>query len=816
MCYSVEVAADLPRRVVVVPLLALVCACGGGGDDAARDATPGPENDARVADADVAPDAMPPADAARPEPADGAPVDAGTPPPVEDAAPPADVAVEADSDPADAGPPAAVRVCSNGIDDDADGRTDFPADPQCATAEGGAEASVCEAAVSFFALGPSGGRFEVDLGSGVGRLESPVCGPGFGRERVFAMDVDRAGRLSARLQALGGGVQLSLRTDCDAADSETACDAPVFGAATVEADLVAPGRVFLVAESNAFEPAIDATLEVNLGPPRGDVPPPFVDCPAAPGALTVPPEGGRLPFDTLAALDAFPTCAPTERGLVEQVFALTVDAATQVRLEVLDTPRDTVLGLYAGCDPSAAPVACDDDSGAGTAARIDSATLSPGTYFIVVEARDVEGGALSATLDVALSPAPTPDCDNAADDDADGRVDAEDPGCSGAGDLDETDPDPAPSCGNGLDDDENGLTDWPEDPACTGPARWTEGSVCGPDLSVRPLETVERVDERSESRSAVVDAPATDDRLDLPCADRPGLEHWFVLPVERRSRVQLWVEDAEGRAPRALAAFSACSDGFVDCRPRFAAGPLVLQDVPAGPLYVAVEASVDPTGAGTPWVVRATIDSLVRACNDGLDNDGDDRIDRADPGCALELDDDEGDEPEPLPECGNGLDDDADGVTDYPEDPQCRFAGTVTEAPSCEADVPVTRVRGPGETRLSLRTAGRSFYEATCGGGARGPEQVVVLTLDERSDVSLVIENNDYDTVLFVRRVCDDAATELACNDDANGVASALSLPALEPGDYFVVLDGYDRSAGGADLVVQVSPAQAPAPEETP
>ncbi len=289
MCYSVEVAADLPRRVVVVPLLALVCACGGGGDDAARDATPGPENDARVADADVAPDAMPPADAARPEPADGAPVDAGTPPPVEDAAPPADVAVEADSDPADAGPPAAVRVCSNGIDDDADGRTDFPADPQCATAEGGAEASVCEAAVSFFALGPSGGRFEVDLGSGVGRLESPVCGPGFGRERVFAMDVDRAGRLSARLQALGGGVQLSLRTDCDAADSETACDAPVFGAATVEADLVAPGRVFLVAESNAFEPAIDATLEVNLGPPRGDVPPPFVDCPAAPGALTVPP-----------------------------------------------------------------------------------------------------------------------------------------------------------------------------------------------------------------------------------------------------------------------------------------------------------------------------------------------------------------------------------------------------------------------------------------------------------------------------------------------------------------------------------------------
>jgi hypothetical protein len=333
---------------------------------------------------------------------------------------------------------------------------------------------------------------------------------------------------------------------------------------------------------------------------------------------------------------------------------------------------------------------------------------------------------------------------------------------------------------------------------------------------VRPLEVVERLDDRSESRSARVDAPATDDRLDLPCADRPGLEHWFVLPVERRSRVQVSVEDVDGRAPRALAAFSACSDGFVDCRPRFAAGPLVLQDVPAGPLYVAVEEAADPTATGAPWVLSATIDSLVRACNDGLDNDGDGRLDRADPGCALELDDDEGDEPEPLPECGNGVDDDADGVTDYPEDPQCRFAGTVTEAPSCEADVPMTRLSGPGETRLSLRTAGRSFYEASCGGGARGPEQVVVLTLDERSDVSLVVENTDYDTVLFVRQVCDDAATELGCNDDTNGLASALSLPGLEPGDYFVMLDGYDRSAGGADLVVQVVAAQVPAPEEVP
>jgi len=819
VCYAVGVAAYLNRRFVATCLLvpAFVGACGSAGDETAPDAARATESDARVADGPVSPDAdaASPPDAARPEPADGAPSDAA-PTPMDDAARPTDGAVEGDADPVDAASPSGAPACANGLDDDADGRADFPADPQCGTAEGGAEASVCDAAVSFVALGPSGGRFEVDLGSGAGQFEQSACGPGFGRERVFALDLERPARLHARLEALGGGVQLSLRTDCDDETSESICDAPDFGAAMVDAEVASPGRVFLVAESNAFEPAFDATLEVVLEPPRGERPPPFAGCPVAPGALTVPAEGGRLPFDSLAAVDAFPTCAPTEGGLVEQVFALTLDAPTRVRLEVQDSPRDTVLGLYAGCDPSAAPVACDDDSGPGTAARLERPALPAGTYFVVVEARDVEGGLLSATLDVSLSPAPAPACDNAADDDADGRVDASDPGCNGRGDPDETDPEPAPSCGNGLDDDGDGRTDWPDDAACTGPARWSEGSACGPELSVRPLEVVEQVEDRSASSAAVVDGPATDDRLDLPCADRPGLEHWFVLPVQRRSRVELWVEDADGRAPLAIAAFSACSDGFIDCRSRFAAGPLVLADIPAGPLYVAVEAPSDPTASSAPWVVRAAIDSLVRACNDAIDNDADGRIDRADPGCALELDDDEGDEPEPLPECGNGLDDDQDGVADYPEDPQCRFAGTVTEAPSCEADVPVTRLRGPGETRLSLRTAGRSFYEASCGGGARGPEQVVVLTLDEPSDVTLVVENNDYDTVLFVRRVCDDAATELGCNDDTNGLASALSLPALEPGDYFVVLDGYDRSAGGADLVIQVNAAQAPAPEEAP
>jgi hypothetical protein len=199
----------------------------------------------------------------------------------------------------------------------------------------------------------------------------------------------------------------------------------------------------------------------------------------------------------------------------------------------------------------------------------------------------------------------------------------------------------------------------------------------------------------------------------------------------------------------------------------------------------------------------------VRACNNGLDDDGDALVDAHDPGCAFGLDDDEVHDPAALPECSNGLDDDADGAVDYPSDAQCRFAGTPTEAPSCERDVPTSRVDAT-EARLTLRTSGPNLYEASCGAGARGPEQVVVLTLAERSDVTLRVENNDYDTVLFVRRACDDAGSEVGCNDDFNGLASGLDLQGLEAGDYFVFLDGYDRGSGGADVVIRVTPARAP------
>jgi hypothetical protein len=110
--------------------------------------------------------------------------------------------------------------------------------------------------------------------------------------------------------------------------------------------------------------------------------------------------------------------------------------------------------------------------------------------------------------------------------------------------------------------------------------------------------------------------------------------------------------------------------------------------------------------------------SHVRACSDGIDNDGDGLIDfPADPGCDSPSDNDESnvlaqcsdgidndgngrtDWPEDLscdgpdddtengvPACSDGIDNDGDGLTDYPADPDCASPAGISEAalPRCQ------------------------------------------------------------------------------------------------------------------------------------
>lgn len=70
-------------------------------------------------------------------------------------------------------------------------------------------------------------------------------------------------------------------------------------------------------------------------------------------------------------------------------------------------------------------------------------------------------------------------CDNGFDDDGDGLVDLDDPGCGWPGGSTES-----PACDDGIDNDGDGLVDYPEDPQCSSGADDTEanqstGGSCG-------------------------------------------------------------------------------------------------------------------------------------------------------------------------------------------------------------------------------------------------------------------------------------------------------------------------------------------------
>jgi hypothetical protein len=84
---------------------------------------------------------------------------------------------------------------------------------------------------------------------------------------------------------------------------------------------------------------------------------------------------------------------------------------------------------------------------------------------------------------------------------------------------------------------------------------------------------------------------------------------------------------------------------------------------------------------------RAAILALASqpACSDGLDDDADGLADYPDdPGCASASD---VDERSPLLVCDDGADNDGDGFSDFPDDPGCRDGAHPTENPQCQDGV---------------------------------------------------------------------------------------------------------------------------------
>jgi hypothetical protein len=99
-------------------------------------------------------------------------------------------------------------------------------------------------------------------------------------------------------------------------------------------------------------------------------------------------------------------------------------------------------------------------------------------------------------------------------------------------------------------------------------------------------------------------------------------------------------------------------------------------------------------------------------------------------------------------------------------------------------------------------------FQATCAGGATSPDRVYRLTIRRRSTVRISSEQAEWDGAIYLRSDCTDAATELGCNDDAGDNRHSMIETELDPGTYYVFMDGFSSGSEGTyTLDVEVTPA---------
>jgi cysteine-rich repeat protein len=95
-------------------------------------------------------------------------------------------------------------------------------------------------------------------------------------------------------------------------------------------------------------------------------------------------------------------------------------------------------------------------------------------------------------------------------------------------------------------------------------------------------------------------------------------------------------------------------------------------------------------------------------------------------------------------------------------------------------------------------------YSGGCGGSAR--EAVYVVTPDVAGTLTAELVGG-YNSVLYARSSCADAATETACDDTASPSGSRdISFPVLASTSYYLFVDGFSGAFGASTLHVTVTP----------
>lgn len=415
------------------------------------------------------------------------------------------------------------------------------------------------------------------------------------------------------------------------------------------------------------------------------------------------------------------------------------------------------------------------------------------------------------------------ECGDMVDNNGDGLIDfPDDPGCTDPNDDTETTVCPGPSCpvcSDGVDNDNDGLIDYPNDPGCFAASSTTEG------CTQSELITVVTMPQTSGTTVGATNdftpppgqfnghacgttgnhtAPDVAFQLDLPATTSLDLNITFPGSTFDTTHVLL---------------DSTCGGTPIDCRD---APAMPLTNLAAGTYYLIVDGFSTASGAftlnvsgkiangescesalaqsgaltcGAGYACKGTQGSRTcqrTECGDGADNNGDGKIDFPDdPGC--ESRDDDSEEtvcPGPMcPACSNGIDDDMDGLIDYPDDPGCWSASDMIEA--CMQTEPIVAITSAVTTGTTVGAV--NDYVPYCGSSTHTAPDVV-LELDIPDLETLTLDVQGFDTAhSLLDSMC--SPDPIACSDPA-----AMTTKNLSAGRYYVVIEGWGTTSGAWTL----------------
>ncbi len=645
--------------------------------------------------------------------------------------------------------------CSDGLDNDDDGKVDYPADPGCLNSNQNSELDDCPSgpncpACSNAADDDLDGKTDADdpgcsnaRDTSEEEFNATACGP-----RVVVTPLPATGKTTGTLELAAS--HLISAGNCGGLGAELAYE------------LTVTEPMVIVASTAVAGTTVDTVVYV-----RG------ADCAS----------NSELTCNNDASSSA--TGSTVQASLQPGTYYIIVDGNTNMSAGTFNLEVTRFKGQGSACDAAIA-----GDCAPGFFCRAlpgqASTTCQPPRCGDGV---DDESGTLDTKVDYPLDPGCTSITDDSEDDDCPSG-----PNC--------------PACGNDADDDLDSKKDYPADPTCVSASGLSES--CD---SPEPIGTITAASTSGTTATATNDRdPACADTPSGPdllySIDLPQLDSLSIATPNSFDTV-IELLDASCGTPLA------CVDFLPLTRSNVAAGRYYLSvdgyfDDSLGAFTVSVTGAIANGGrcdgplatagaltCATGTACDGTVCRGTKQCNDGLNNgDGDTLTDfPADPGCSAPADDSEADDcpsgPN-CPVCANGADDDLDSKTDYPADPSCGAASGTSE--SCAAAEPLQTI----STKVtSSTTAGaQNDLSPTCGSTTNTAADVTFsLELPQLKSLTIVTDASFDAVTALLDTTCGGAA--LACEDTADIVRGATAA-----GTYFVVVDGYSTASGTFDLTV--------------